>query len=114
AANSATFPGDRSYLVWGHDDGALTLTDTGTPSQHVRLARLWRAQESGADITDVQLTFDLSALGLPPVTAADFVLLVGDSADLGAATQIAAASVNAGVVTFSGVDLDHGAVFTVG
>jgi uncharacterized repeat protein (TIGR01451 family) len=45
-ANTGTLA-DQSFLVWGHDPGALSVSVDVTGGLYRRMARVWRAQETG-------------------------------------------------------------------
>ncbi len=112
AANANSFGSDLQFLTWGHDGGPTTLTTTGAPASHTRLERIWRADETGGDVGNVELTMNVPSLTGTP--ASDLVLLI-DSADtdFSDATQVAATASSAGVVTFASANLADGDVFTL-
>ena len=47
AANSSTFAANKSFLLWGDNNGAFTLTAAYNGGSNNRLARLWKVQETG-------------------------------------------------------------------
>ena len=46
-ANTDTFGADNSFLVWGRDTGALSVSVDVTGGLYRRMGRVWRAQETG-------------------------------------------------------------------
>lgn len=66
--------GTGDYVVWGHNNGALSSQSTDVPTGvQVRLSRVWGATET-ANIGTVDMYFDLTGLG--SVTASDLRLLL--------------------------------------
>ena len=114
-----SFDADFDFLVWGNDDGSTELTATGAETGRVRLTRIWAAQETG-ETGSLAIAFDLSNLFRIPnidlLDASDFTLLVENAGDLDFSdvTPIAADSYTDLVVTFNGVDLADGDIFTIG
>ncbi len=55
-ANTNAFTNDKSYLVWGDDNAAVSFRTaiTGTTVVNYRMARVWKVQETGT-IGDVQV-----------------------------------------------------------
>ena len=61
-ANPSTFTADKSYLVWGSDNGAPSFGTAYTPSSftpsvssYYRMARVWKVQATGAvDTVSIQ------------------------------------------------------------
>lgn len=47
AANSNTFSANKSFLLWGDNNGALTLSAAYNGGSNNRLARVWKVQETG-------------------------------------------------------------------
>ncbi len=45
--NPNLFNSDVSYMLWGHNNGALTLTTTGAPTATQMLSRNWQIEETG-------------------------------------------------------------------
>jgi hypothetical protein len=113
---------DQSFLFVGDDNGALTESTTGaptTPSGFSILARKWKAQHTG-NVGTVDVKFDYT--GLPhqgtlgdPNSFRMFVDATG-AGDFQATTPTAyaPASFAGSIVTYSGVTLPTGAVFTFG
>ncbi len=55
---------DGDFLMWGHDNGALTATETTDIPTGIdaRLARVWRASET-ADVGAIDMVWDLTDIG---------------------------------------------------
>jgi hypothetical protein len=113
----ATISTDDTWLIWGHDDGALTETDALTMPDTIdmRISRVWRVSEINEVLT-TSVSFDLTGLGLS-TNEDDFALLVAgssSSADFSSASVVSGGSITSNVLTFTGVDLEHGEYFTLG
>ena len=105
---------DGEYLIWGNDDGALTETVSGVPSGvNERLTRKWKIEETG-NIGTVTVTFDVSSVAGVGTDISDFVLIVDTDADFtSGATLINGDDFTSNIVTFNGVSLRDGAVFSL-
>ncbi|MBL7981256.1 MAG: T9SS type A sorting domain-containing protein [Flavobacteriales bacterium] len=114
---------NNTYLLWGHDNGALGawgVSDMHSSLQG-RLERLWRVSEvnaSGvaADVGNVDITFDLNGLG--PVNPSDLRLVVDLNGDGVLANDLpisGAVDMGGGSYRFSNVSaLTNGRRFTLG
>ncbi|UNY98836.1 HYR domain-containing protein [Zhouia spongiae] len=108
---------DGDFLMIGHDTGALTEQSSDLPASETcfaRLAREWRVTRTN-DPGTVTLAFDLDGLTIGGSVLGDFKLLVdadGDGDFTSGASAIAATSFTSNIVTFDGVTLPNGAVFT--
>jgi glucose/arabinose dehydrogenase len=100
---------DGDYLVWGNDGGALnTLLTTGLPSGvSGRIARTWRVQETN-EVGTVDISFDLSVIGIPVASASDVKLLIDDDGNFANATVLPASSLIGNSARFNGVDFSSG------
>jgi len=94
--------GDDEFLIWGHDNGVLSATNTtDIPATiQARSNRIWRVSErnstnaSNANVGDVDIQFDFSGLGA--ITAGDLRLLIdtdndgsfADETPIGSATLV--------------------------
>jgi uncharacterized repeat protein (TIGR01451 family) len=47
AANTAAFSADKSFLLWGNNSGAATLSANYAGGTNNRIARVWKVQETG-------------------------------------------------------------------
>jgi hypothetical protein len=87
AANTNTFNSDRSFLIWGDNNGdmndsdsdlALTFGGTTGVTTHTDIPhKIWKSVESGADVQSTKLVIPTSSLsGLPILTGNDAYVLV--------------------------------------
>ncbi len=103
AANANTFAANRSFLLWGNNNGATTYATSYTPSSftpaagYFRIDRVWKVQESGT-ITNVVVQ----------ATGAEHLLVSNDPTFATGVTEIA---FNSGRAT---VDFTNGQFFTFG
>ncbi len=106
---------NSEFLMWAHDNGALTGTTSGVDGTVVaeRLVRIWRVGES-ADVGTVSVSFDLSSLGSP--LGSNLRLLIDRDGDGFADNDIppVVGSFINNTVVFSGVDFVTGDRFTLG
>ncbi|MGD1871795.1 MAG: DUF4347 domain-containing protein, partial [Mastigocoleus sp.] len=107
------------FLIWGNnndDNGTIEEVSTGVPvsiGDRNRLDRVWRVSETG-DVGSVDISFDLSSLSVNGTQASDFNLLIDNDGDFTTgATSIGADSFSAGIVNFTGVDLNDGNYYTL-
>ncbi|MBS1602786.1 MAG: T9SS type A sorting domain-containing protein [Bacteroidetes bacterium] len=101
-------------LTFANDAGGFGVS-TDVPSGYkTRLKQLWRTDEKGS-VGKVDVTFDLTGLGVNMVNAANFDLLVSPSAGFsgGAALTPASRTISGSTVTFTGVTLPKGYYFTI-
>jgi hypothetical protein len=106
---------NSEFLMWGHDNGALSGTTSGVDGTVIaeRLVRIWRAGES-ADVGTVSISFDLSSLASP--LGSNLRLLIdrnGNGFADNDVTPIVGSFINSTVV-FSGIDFQSGDRFTLG
>jgi hypothetical protein len=47
AANPNAFPADMSFMLWGHNGGAISWQATETPAGRLRTTREWKIAETG-------------------------------------------------------------------
>ncbi|SDM47709.1 hypothetical protein SAMN05421823_11435 [Catalinimonas alkaloidigena] len=112
-----SFTHNFSFLAWGNDNAALTEdpNPTDAPANVTRrLRREWRVAKTGT-VGPVTLSFNLSGLTVTGTRAQDFLLMLdanGDFSD-GFVQTLEATSWAGNVVTFEGVDLVDGTVFTL-
>lgn len=109
-ARTGGFSSDNTWFVWGHDGGAKTLQNTDVPvTVENRLTRVWRVAETN-DAGLIDLSFDLSGLGLS-TDPDDFRLLIAGSGSNGifaGSSLLSGATLNGFLLTFSGVSLSNG------
>ncbi len=115
-ANLNGFDDDKDYLVWGNDNGATAQASANTVDVPTtiaeRMERVWKVQDTGT-VGETELQFDLTSLGYTVTDAADFSLLVGNTATMADATIITGGTLNGNVISFSGIDLTDGQFFTL-
>lgn len=110
-ANPNNFTTDKSFLLWGNDDGNTALQTTEIPigaSAVYRMGREWKVQETGA-VSNLALTFEINPTAWDPELYIDSD---GDG-DFTNATVVGGTVVD-GKAVFSGVDLNDGDLFTIG
>ncbi len=120
-ANTNVFGSDTSYLLWGSNSTALTLSNTDLPALFSqRLTQEWKTSISNFNnqVRPVALEFDLTGITHNGTTAADFTLLIDNDGDgnftTGTIQQVPATSYAGNKAVFNGVTtLANGAVFTV-
>ncbi|MCY7327086.1 MAG: hypothetical protein LH618_00900, partial [Saprospiraceae bacterium] len=112
-ANNGNFSADKSYLIWGDDDGAPNFATplAGFPGLNARMGRSWRVDESGT-VGTVLVAFTKTN-----VVAANPTIIVSTDATFAAGDVATALTVQ----TFSGVEyytasinFADGAYFTLG
>ncbi|MEL7531662.1 MAG: lamin tail domain-containing protein, partial [Bacteroidota bacterium] len=105
---------DNRFFFCGHNDSAANLVNSSViaGSSYEHLKRVWKVQEN-ANIDPVNLSFDLSGLGLSYVNA-ELALLVDNDLNYSNANLITSGiSVNNDVVTVSNVQLLNNQLFTL-
>jgi hypothetical protein len=117
ASNSNTFPADKNFLVWGDDLGSTAVQTTDSPNNSCgRMTRIFKVQETGGEVGNLAVNFDLSTLSATygAYAASGLTLVVSSSASFATPLRsYTASSYTAGIVSFSGVDLDNGEFFTL-
>lgn len=112
---------DGEAFIWGHDGGSVDVTTSDVPGGTTnRLTRIWRLDETG-DVGTVDVTFDLTMLGVDASTSSLSLIIAGSGATM--PTGLSSATVNSSgvvstvdgseVITFSGVDFADGEYFTL-
>ncbi len=110
---------DGEYLIWGHDGGATTTqtgdrpAGAGVPN---RITRVWTLAEhdgtSAVDVGTVDLTFDLSGLGIQ--SSGTYELYISSSATIASGTVTTSPTISGSLVTFSGISVTDGDFFSLG
>ena len=116
--SSASSFDDGDFLMIGHDNSALSAqyTDLPTSVKQARIAREWKADRTG-DVGTVNLNFELNGISLPGTigtATTDFNILIdsdGDG-DFSDATATNPSTVNGTLLTFNGLTIPDGAVFS--
>ena len=109
-SNSTTFSADLSFVLLGHNAGALTESDVMFGSSAAKLLdRSWFVQQTGTNEL-VEMQFDLNGVGVTGTEATDFWIVLDTDADpvTDHRSVIAAASFTAGIATFTGITLEDG------
>lgn len=116
ALNLNGFDDDKDFLVWGNDNGTTAQASANTADVPTtiaeRMSRVWKVQDTGT-VGETELEFDLTGLGYTVADAADFSLLVGNTATMADATIITGGTLNGNVISFSGINLTDGQFFTL-
>ncbi len=108
AANANSFSTNLSFLVLGHDAGALTESPVIIGSYTAdQLGRVWYAEETSDTGGTLEFQFDLTGVSVSGTTAAEFQLVLDTDTDPTNGTRqiIAATSYASDIVTFSSVDV---------
>ncbi|UUF12406.1 MULTISPECIES: right-handed parallel beta-helix repeat-containing protein [Flavobacterium] len=112
-ANTATFASDKTFLVWGHDTGNLTLKTTELPSganAELRYNREWKVQETGGNVNNLTIRFKNI-----PTSVANLELYIDTDNDGDFTNATIYPGTLAGTtVTFTGIDLNNNDSFTLG
>jgi hypothetical protein len=111
---------NSEFLMWGHDNAAITSTTTTAPANvdgtviQERLSRIWRVSEAG-DVGTVSISFDFSGVG-GSLLGSNLRLLIdrdGDGFGDNDVTPVAGSVLN-GVAVFSNINFQSGDRFTLG
>ncbi|MEO5980377.1 MAG: T9SS type A sorting domain-containing protein [Chryseolinea sp.] len=107
---------NNEFLVWGDNNGNLTTpnsTDVDGTTVKRRLSRVWRASETGGDVGNTTISFDLT--GIPgTLTATDIKLMVNASSTFASGTSTYSGTLAGRIFTVTGVNLANGNFFTIG
>lgn len=120
-ANTNTFAADQSYMIWGSNSTALTVSTTDLPALFSqRLTQEWKTSLSNFNnqAQAVAMEFDLTGITHNGTNLSDFTLLIDTDGDgdftTGTIGQVAATEYENNKLRFSSVStLSHNAVFTV-
>ncbi len=109
------FATDKTFLMWGSDNGALGLTTTNAhPSLTYRVSRTWRTEFTGSPGA-VDVIFDLSSGIYNSGNAADYLLLVKNTnANFTTGATTYAGTLVGSLLTFSGINFADGDYFSLG
>ncbi|MGC4022672.1 MAG: T9SS type A sorting domain-containing protein [Cyclobacteriaceae bacterium] len=102
-----------NFLMWG-DDSPSIANSSNIPSPYVnRLSRVWRAKLTGS-VGTVDMSFDLTGLGISLSNVSRFALLTNTSPDLSSATAFTATrTITGNIVKFTGITLTDGLYFSL-
>ncbi|MBB3122642.1 hypothetical protein FHS04_000130 [Mesoflavibacter sabulilitoris] len=119
--NTNNFDNDRDFLVWGHNNGALSgstvlSVNLGASSTSVTTLfdRRWKIVENGNDVRDVKISIPSSVL---PTKAADqeYALVVSNSSSFGSNDIVDVIPMNVNGSTFeTWYDFENTKYFTFG
>ncbi|HAA17749.1 MAG TPA: hypothetical protein DCP28_02855, partial [Cytophagales bacterium] len=103
------------YLLWGHDNGALTWSATEIPSDSLqRVAREWRVTETN-EVGSLTVSIDTTLLAAKPTDHEGYALLVDDDGDFSnGGTAVYPLTKNGAEYTAAGVTLSDGDYLTIG
>jgi hypothetical protein len=104
---------DEEFLLIGHDNAGLTAYYEDSPGEYTyRINRSWRVDEQG-DVGTLNVSFDLSGLGLS-IDAGEYALLIDDDGDFSNATiHITGATYSGSEISFTGVNFSDGDYFSL-
>ncbi|MGB0176038.1 MAG: beta strand repeat-containing protein, partial [Owenweeksia sp.] len=111
-ANAGSFSADKSFLLWGNNNGSVTFSATGAPSGKQILGRVWKVQETGTVgnvVMQVPSSTSSSDTKLPYATALS--LLVDADGDFSSGATETVLTLN-GTNWEGSVDLANGQFFT--
>jgi hypothetical protein len=105
---------DLDAVIWGNDDGALSVgTGNGGSTFNDACNRIWKVELNATPGT-VSVSFDLDALGMTGGSVSDYAILIDSDTDFSNATEhTTGATLNSDVITFTGVTFTDGYYFTV-
>ncbi|MDE5424395.1 hypothetical protein L3073_19475, partial [Ancylomarina sp. DW003] len=110
------FGTDGDFLLWGNDAAANgSSTDVDLTSFDIRLNKVWKVAVTGTPGA-VNFSIDLGGLGLPSgLNASDYALLTDADGVFatGATAHTTEATINSGVLSFTGVSFTNGQFFTI-
>ncbi len=112
SAHPNTFASDLSFLLWGNNNGSVTFTTTGAPTNREILGRVWKVQKTGSPGTArLRVPASTSSLSskLPAASALD--ILVDDDGDFTSGFEIVSLQL-VGTNWEADVDFDNGDYFT--
>jgi hypothetical protein len=88
ASNTNTFSANQSFMLWGHNNGALTFSATGAPVSREIVGRIWRIEETGTVGTvKISVPASTSALATKLPAAGIVELLVSNSTNFSSPTN---------------------------
>lgn len=88
ASNANVFAANESFMLWGHNNGALTFSATGAPASREILGRIWRIEETGTIGTvKISVPASTSALSTTLPAAGILELIVSNSTSFSAPTN---------------------------
>lgn len=116
--NSPSSISDGDYLLWAHDNTALTAQFTNIPNTYPILSgtvitRTWRVGKTN-DLGTVSVEVDLTGIEFGDPTSYELLIDADGDFTTGAVRHTTGYTYNAGVITFTDVDFTDGDFFTIG
>ncbi|MFY0591897.1 Calx-beta domain-containing protein, partial [Roseivirga sp.] len=78
--NASNLINDKSYMLFGHDNGAIDTWSESIGLNTLKISRAWRVDKTG-DLGDVDVIIDTSQLPALPSGYTDYILLVDADGD---------------------------------
>lgn len=106
---------DKDYLIWGSNNNSMSYSTFNTPADCVyKLERIWKTEMNNI-VSNVNVSIDISALGLPLDYGVGNIELVINSSDdfTSGSLTVSAASFDGSSVTFNNVNFKDGGYFSV-
>ncbi len=112
---NASSQDNNDFLMWGNNSGSLSQVTNNLPAWPVsRLDRTWKVEETN-EVGTVDVSIDISSLGITSTAAARLGLIIDDNTDFtSGATVETGDSLVSWVVTFNSVNFSDGDHFTLG
>ncbi|HEY5750464.1 MAG TPA: T9SS type A sorting domain-containing protein [Chryseolinea sp.] len=115
-SNAAGTLVNNEFMLWGSNNGSLTSPNSsdvdGTTIKR-RLSRVWRVAETGGDVGNVNISFDLSTVP-GSKTGSDLRLLVDADGAFNSGATATSGTLAGSVFTVNNINLADGNYFTVG
>jgi hypothetical protein len=108
-SSPSSLANDR-FALFGHNNGALTLSNANAPASRSRLNRVWRYDEPGGDVGTVTITFDVTGIVLP--TGESFRVFVDADGDFSNATEYTG-TLSGSTFTVTGVNIPDDSYITL-
>ncbi len=103
----------NNNLTFANNGGGFSVSRDVPSGYTARISQLWRADAVG-NVGTVDVSFDLTGLGLSLTDADNFALLTSSATSFTSGTAITTGrSLSGNIVTFSGVTLTKGQYFTL-
>lgn len=94
------------YIIWGSDEGDMSIGTSGTGTKDGRFNRIWKLQLTGGTTNVDQVSFDLSEVIIKPDAIGNYSLLLDDANDFTTLVrEVAPTSFTNGVLQFDGLDI---------
>tara|TARA_R110002073_G_scaffold108336_3_gene243332 strand:- start:1642 stop:6312 length:4671 start_codon:yes stop_codon:yes gene_type:complete len=110
---------DGDFLLLGNNGAALSEQTTGLPTSEIhrtRITREWKVKHTG-NVGTVNMTFDLKGICLSGIFNTNYTLLIDEDGNgdftNGTITKVVASALASEILSFNGITLNDGAVFTI-